>query len=205
MISKPALTAALAAVVLSAGFAFAATQTFKIVPTINDGASPNTMTVESETDFESFTGITNKVSGTITYDPATRSGSGVIVVDGSSIDTGNALRNTHMRSADWMNFERFPEIRFQTTSVKNTDADNFEVKGNLTMRGITKAITATARLRYSQAGFAQQTQQIKGNVIALSTRFQVKLSDFGVKAPGIEINRVNDSLTVSLRVLASDQ
>lgn len=196
---------ALVSTTLAVGAVWAVNTAFSIVPTINDGASPNTLTVESDTDFESFTGITNKISGTIQFDKAAKTGSGLIIVDGSSIDTGNTLRNQHMKSADWMNFEKFPEIRFQTTSVKNTTADNYEVRGNLTLRGMTKSIVTTARVRYSDAGFAQQTQNIKGNIVALSTKFTIKLSDFGIKAPAVEINRVSDNLTISLRVLASDK
>jgi polyisoprenoid-binding protein YceI len=106
----------------------------------------NVMTVESETALENFTGRTNKITGSINFDAASKTGAGTIIIDGSTIDTGVPLRNEHMRSADWFNFDKNKEIKFVTTRVRNISGDNYSISGNLTLRGVTKAITTTAKV-----------------------------------------------------------
>ncbi|MFB9992659.1 YceI family protein [Deinococcus oregonensis] len=185
--------------------ALAAPVTFTTVPVINDGALPNTATVDSETDFENFTGLTHDVRGTLVFDRQANTGSGMFIINGASIDTGNALRNKHMRSVDWLDFEHQPNIRFVTSAVEHVQGDQYRVRGQFTLHGVTRMITVTARLKYSDASFVQQTQNIRGNIVALSTTFPVKLSDYGVTNPGIKIGRVNDTLQITLKALLSDQ
>ncbi len=162
-------------------------------------------TVENKTDIENWTGRTSKISGTINFDPATKVGSGTIIVDGASIDTGVALRNEHMRSADWFNFDKDGMIKFVASSVRNTSGNNYSVTGELTMKGITKRLTTTAILKITNASEVTKSMGFAGNVAALSTKFKVKLSDFGVKHPAIGAGRVNDSVEITLAVVATDK
>jgi polyisoprenoid-binding protein YceI len=162
-------------------------------------------TVENKTDIENWTGRTSKITGTINFDAATKTGSGTIMVDGASIDTGVALRNEHMRSADWFNFDKDGTIKFVATSVRNTTGNNYAVAGELTMKGITKRLTTTATLKITNASEVTKSMGFAGNVAALSTKFKVKLSDFGVKHPAIGAGRVNDSVEITLAVVATDK
>ncbi|MCE9558716.1 MAG: YceI family protein, partial [Armatimonadetes bacterium] len=98
--------------IVAAG-AFAQSQTFAIGPVGGSGAT-QTFNVESDAQFENFTGHTNKVSGAIQFDPAKGTGSGTMTIDLSSIDTGIALRNEHMRSSGWLDTEKFPKAVFVT-------------------------------------------------------------------------------------------
>jgi cytochrome c peroxidase len=59
----------------------------------------------------------------------------------TSIDTEVAERDKHLRSADFFDVARFPEIRFRSTDVKHIDGDRYEVTGDLTLHGVTKRIT----------------------------------------------------------------
>ena len=60
----------------------------------------------------------------------------------ASINTGTADRDKHLRSADFFDAEKFPEITFQSTSIKPSGKKNiYNVTGNLTMHGVTKKIT----------------------------------------------------------------
>jgi polyisoprenoid-binding protein YceI len=58
----------------------------------------------------------------------------------ASIDTGEAQRDNHLRSADFFNIEAFPEITFESTKVEPIDDDSSRVWGNLTMHGITREV-----------------------------------------------------------------
>ena len=58
----------------------------------------------------------------------------------ASIDTGEAQRDEHLRSADFFDAEQFPEITFESTRVEAIDDERTRVTGNLTMHGITREI-----------------------------------------------------------------
>ena len=58
-----------------------------------------------------------------------------------SIVTGADQRDTHLKSDDFFNAEKFPEIKFVGTGLKKKSGDEYELKGDLTIRDITKPIT----------------------------------------------------------------
>jgi polyisoprenoid-binding protein YceI len=62
------------------------------------------------------------------------------VVQASSIDTGDSQRDEHLRSADFLDVEHHPEIRFRSTHVRPKPNDKWEVSGDLTIRGLTRTI-----------------------------------------------------------------
>ena len=62
-----------------------------------------------------------------------------VILKGASLDTRNDQRDQHLRSGDFLNVEKFPEIRFKSTSIKG-DKDNFKLTGELSIRDVTRAI-----------------------------------------------------------------
>ena len=63
-----------------------------------------------------------------------------VVIDASSIDTGVADRDAHLRSADFFEVERYPEITFKSTGVTQTSPDRLHVAGALTIKGVTRDV-----------------------------------------------------------------
>ncbi|CAN1573191.1 COG2353 Uncharacterized conserved protein [Flavobacteriaceae bacterium] len=61
--------------------------------------------------------------------------------DIDSITTNNADRDTHLLSSDFFDAEQFPKILFESTSFKKIDEADFELKGNLTLHGVSKPVT----------------------------------------------------------------
>jgi polyisoprenoid-binding protein YceI len=59
----------------------------------------------------------------------------------ASIDTGNADRDAHLRSADFLDVEAFPEMVFTSTQVEQIDDDVYSVTGDLTIKDLTQPIT----------------------------------------------------------------
>lgn len=165
----------------------------------------NVATVESETDLENFTGRTNQVSGTVNFDAAAKTGSATIVVDGKSLSTGVAARDGHMRGKDWLNFDAVPDIKFQTTSVKWVKDNTYEVKGNLTLNGVTKPVNTTATVKLTKANDVTRTMKLKGDALAITTKFNVNLSDYNVAHPAIKAGRVNNTLPITLKLIASNE
>jgi polyisoprenoid-binding protein YceI len=68
-------------------------------------------------------------------------------VQGVSINTGDAGRDEHLRSADFFGVERNPELRFESAEVTRVDDDTFEIAGDLTMNGVTNPITLAAEVQ----------------------------------------------------------
>jgi len=64
-----------------------------------------------------------------------------LTIQSASIDTRNADRDSHLRSNDFFDMDTYPEITFVSTSVAQTDDDEFEVTGDLTIKGVTKPVT----------------------------------------------------------------
>ncbi|MGN6437674.1 MAG: YceI family protein [Agriterribacter sp.] len=58
-----------------------------------------------------------------------------------SITTGNDQRDGHLKSADFFDVENHPEFTFKSTSIKKKGGEDFEVTGDLTLRGVTKPVT----------------------------------------------------------------
>ncbi|MCK9270737.1 MAG: YceI family protein [Bacteroidales bacterium] len=63
-----------------------------------------------------------------------------VKIDASSISTNNNDRDTHLKSDDFFEVEKYPEITFVSTSFKKTNDDEFKLVGNLTMKGATREI-----------------------------------------------------------------
>jgi polyisoprenoid-binding protein YceI len=61
-------------------------------------------------------------------------------IDAGSLDTGQADRDAHLRSADFLDVEQFPEITFVSTAVEQTDDDEYTVTGDVTIKGQTRSV-----------------------------------------------------------------
>ncbi|GAA3396135.1 YceI family protein [Cryptosporangium minutisporangium] len=64
-----------------------------------------------------------------------------VVIKAASIDTRNEQRDGHLRTNDFLDPETYPEITFVSTSAVVVDENNYELIGDLTVKGVTKSIT----------------------------------------------------------------
>lgn len=62
------------------------------------------------------------------------------VIEAKSINTNNEKRDAHLRSPDFFDVEKYPQITFRTTKVKSLGENRFQVTGELSMKGVTKPI-----------------------------------------------------------------
>lgn len=58
----------------------------------------------------------------------------------ASIDTHNTQRDGHLRSSDFFEAEKFPDLNFESTRIEKLDEENYQLTGNLTMKGVTKPV-----------------------------------------------------------------
>jgi polyisoprenoid-binding protein YceI len=83
-----------------------------------------------------------RFNGTVALDEVDLSRSAVeAIIDATSIDTGTPQRDEHLRSADFFDVERFPEIRFRSTRIERLADNRYRVVGDLTIRDVTRAVT----------------------------------------------------------------
>lgn len=82
----------------------------------------------------------NRASGQVTLDRAARHGTVEVEVDASSIDFGHDAMNTHAVTADWLNIAKYPKASYRGEFTFTGDKPT-AVKGELTLRGVTKPLT----------------------------------------------------------------
>jgi polyisoprenoid-binding protein YceI len=87
-------------------------------------------------------GAFNEFEGTAVIDGANPANSHVeVTINAASIDTRNDQRDEHLRSNDFLAMQEYPHITFSSTGVRQVDDATFEVTGDLTIKGVTNAIT----------------------------------------------------------------
>lgn len=62
-------------------------------------------------------------------------------VDVNSVNTDNENRDKHLKSDDFFNAEKFPQMKFQSTSFKPLGGNKYKLDGNLTIRDVTKPVS----------------------------------------------------------------
>ena len=64
----------------------------------------------------------------------------------TSVDTNEDGRDEHLRSADFFDAEKYPQLTFESTEITQVDDDELEIAGDLTIHGVTKPITFKAEI-----------------------------------------------------------
>jgi polyisoprenoid-binding protein YceI len=141
-----------------------------------------------------FTGV----KGTVTVDEADPAKSTVeVVIDAASIDTREPQRDTHLRSADFFDVEKFPTLTFRSMKVDGGLGAPFTLAGDLTIHGVTRPVV----LDVEPEGRIKDAWGGVRSGFTATTR--IKRSDFGLtwnqllEAGGVT---VSDEVKISLDV-----
>ena len=182
------------------------TQTFYF----NDPQKRNQATFHSSMTLLDLKGTADDISGQVSFDPSdfAKTLKGKIAVKVESINTGIELRNHHMKSANWLNAEEYPDLTFEIKSVSDlkSTADNklsFKATGDYSMHGVTKEITADADVTYLEES-EQTMKRAPGNLLGVHAKFYVKLSDYGIENQLIG-NKIADNIEVEVNIVGSDK
>jgi polyisoprenoid-binding protein YceI len=94
-----------------------------------------------------LTGRFNTFSGEFSYDPAKPNASSInVTIDTSSVDSNHVERDKHLRSADFLNVEKFPQATFVSKKiVMGSNKETFDMVGDFTLNGVTKSITIATK------------------------------------------------------------
>ena len=91
-----------------------------------------------------------------------------------SIDTGNADRDAHLRSADFFEPEKWPEMTFESTGVKGVNGNGFVLEGNLNLHGVQKEVELKGEL------LGQAVDPWGNDRIAFEAETTLNRKDFGL-------------------------
>lgn len=91
--------------------------------------------------FTPVSGSFDRYDVNLVYDPEDPTNSTVEVsIDVASVNTGNERRDNHLRSDDWFEAEKYPQISFKSNSVRRVSADKIAARGELTIKDVTKEV-----------------------------------------------------------------
>src|SRR5258706_16369010 len=115
------------------------------------------------------------VEGTVRTDEGNLAAADVsVTIDAASIDTREAQRDAHLKSADFFDVEKFPTLTFHGTRVAGAPDDPFSLTGDLTIHGVTRDIT----LDVTPEGRGKDPWG--GERAGYSATTKIKRSDFGL-------------------------
>jgi polyisoprenoid-binding protein YceI len=129
-----------------------------------------------------------KTSGTVVLDRAAKTGSIDIAIDANSLDFGHAKLNTHAKSPDIFNVEKFSSMTYKSKSVKFDGDKPVSVEGDLTMMGVTKPVKLTIN-KFK----CIMHPMLKREVCGADASGEFKRTDFGLNfgtpafAPGVKL------------------
>jgi polyisoprenoid-binding protein YceI len=113
-------------------------------------------------------------SGAFTVAERPEASSVEVEIDAASIESGTPDRDTHLRSPDFMDVERFPKLLFRSTQVRLVGGNRFELVGDLTIKDVTREVVF-------QGEFDGWQPDAFGNTVAAFTAStELDREDFGI-------------------------
>jgi polyisoprenoid-binding protein YceI len=169
-----------------------------------DPKGVNNATFKTDAPLEAINGSANGISGAVTFDPdKPESVKGKIVVATESMHVGNPMMKEHLHSDKWMDVTKYPEITFETVSVKNAktqaNVTTADVTGKLTIKGTTKEVTVPVKMTYLKDKLKARFPKLEGDLLVLRANFAIKRTDYGIQ-PGQMEEKVNDEIELSLSI-----
>ena len=190
--------------ILTLSFTITLAQGFKVKATgektftfLNDNKR-NQATFYSTTPFENFTGLTNDIKGSVTFN--------VSVVTTASLKTGIELRDSDLKSEEWLDAEQYPKITFtikKVSDIKKIEDNKLEAKvaGDFKVHGVTKEVVTDATMTYLDA--SEKTKEVApGDLLGVVAKFTITLSDYDVD--NIVLGRkVSDKIDITVNIVGS--
>ena len=121
-------------------------------------------------------GEISKISGAVKLYPGDPGKSSVdAVLDASSVQTREPARDAHLRSADFLDAEKFPTIAFTSTRVEGSMTEGFRATGNLTIHGVTREVALEVE------SLSSEIKDPYGNIrMGTSATTKIDRRDFGL-------------------------
>jgi polyisoprenoid-binding protein YceI len=108
----------------------------------------------------------------------------------ASIDTRVEARNNHLKSADFFDAAKYPELTFKSTSIRNNGKNNYKLSGDLTLNGTTKPVTLDLKYRGTTVN-----QMSKATTAGFQLDGVIKRSDFNIGS-GFPVAVISDEVRI---------
>lgn len=164
-------------------------------------AAPETYVIDNSQTVANFSfsylGMSNKThkfdktSGKVVFDHAAKTGSAEVTIDAASINTGIALFNSQMQSADFFDAANYPVITFKSSNM-SLDGEQMNMTGDLTIKGVTKPVTLAVTRFKCNSGAALQSDVCLANATVTIKRSEFNMGKYAFLAS----NDVTLSLTI---------
>ena len=122
---------------------------------------------------------------------------GEVKVDVASLESRSDQRDTHLRSADFFDSEKYPYLTFKLTAIEPVDDQNFRVRGDLTVKDITKPVVLDGTIEGRMADPFGAKERV-----GISLRGQINRMDWGLNWDGLAGAVPFASHTIKLEVEA---
>ena len=178
----------------------AAPQTFDF----KDPKGVNNAVFKLDAPLEAISGNATGISGSVTFDPAAPADTkGKILVKSDSLHVPNAMQQQHMQSDKWLDVAKYPEISFEVKELKNVKTagndTTAEVAGTFTLKGISKEISAPAKLTYLKGMLGKRVPNQEGDLLVIRSNFKIKRSEFNIM-PGQAEDKVSEEIELTLSI-----
>lgn len=138
----------------------------------------------------------DKVTGTVTFDPAAKTGAVDIVIDTKSVNTGSEKFNGNIQGPEFFDTSQFPTATFKSTSVKFDGDRPVSIVGELTLKGITKPVTLTVT-SFKHALNMMKKDSIGANATTVISRSYFQMVKY--------VPLIGDDVTVTIAIEAATQ
>ncbi len=162
--------------VILVAFLFSFTSTKIVAPTWNIDTNHSKISFEVNHFFTPVEGYFNDYKGELKFDPTDLEGSSVnFVVQVASVQTDSDKRDKHLQSGDFFSVEKFPEMKFVSTSISKAD-EGYIITGRLTIKDVTKTID----MPFEVLGIGDHPMKKGNKIIALKGGLKINRNDYGV-------------------------
>lgn len=178
-----------------------------------DPIGRNTVQFKTSAPLEDIVGTTNKIAGEIKVDPQNLKSDRPLArfeVDLASLDTGIGLRDTHMRE-QYLHTDKYPKAVFTLERIRKASAAKLgphktvtvTAEGTFELHGVQRRIEVPVKVTYLPE--SQSTMgKLPGNLLRITSDFDVKLADYNVERPQMVILKVGEIAHISIDVFTTD-
>jgi polyisoprenoid-binding protein YceI len=135
-------------------------------------------------------GAFGSLSGSLVL--STDGASGALAIDGASVDTGNGLRDRHLRGRDFFGVVEHPQLRYELRSLKRGAGDLVRLDGDLLVAGTRTVLPLEATLRQPTEGGAEIACRTRVDRVALGVRGARMMVPRGVELDVLVVLRRED-------------
>jgi polyisoprenoid-binding protein YceI len=182
---------------------------------IDNKVNTNEVKFLSEAPLETIKGSASGIKGSFSFDPQNiEATQGEILIQVKTMNTGVALRDTHMSSEDWLDEAKYPSITFKIEKISDvkitsTDAGSGRgvaqgiAHGIFTLHGMSKAMSFPITLTFVKESTSTK-QRAPGDFVFVQSKFTVNWTEFGVKGKGNKPGKVNENINIDVSLFGSN-